>query len=153
MLIIACSQRKRSDPGLLPAIERYDGVHCRVLRKAQREGYWPANLDVLIISAKSGLLELNTAIEHYDLRMTLKQAMRIRPLVLPMLAERIKSTTYTEIFLNVGKTYHSLLEGWNVGLSCSTRVVCAKDGIGQRARQMRSWLIEKTEGERGPTTG
>ena len=92
---------------------------------------------VLKISAKYGLLELNTAIEHYDLRMTLKQAMRIRPLVLPMLAERIKSTTYTEIFLNVGKTYR-VSEGWNVGLSCSTRVVCAKGGIGQRARQMRS---------------
>src|SRR5262245_4306372 len=44
LLIMACSQRKRSEPNLLPAIERYDGVHFRVLRKAQREGYWPANL-------------------------------------------------------------------------------------------------------------
>ncbi|MFN8458221.1 MAG: hypothetical protein U0401_26815 [Anaerolineae bacterium] len=25
LLILACSQRKRPDPGLLPAIERYDG--------------------------------------------------------------------------------------------------------------------------------
>ena len=153
LLIVACSQRKRSDPGLLPAIERYDGVHFRVLRKAQREGYWPTNLDVLIVSAKYGLLELKTAIEPYDLRMTLKQAMQIRPLVLPILAERIKSMTYAEVFLNVGKTYRVSLEGWNVGLSSDTTIVYANGGIGQRARQMRNWLIEKTKSERGPTIG
>jgi hypothetical protein len=152
LLIVACSQRKRSDPGLLPAIERYDGVHFRVLRKAQREGYWPAYLDVLIVSAKYGLLELHTAIAHYDLRMTLKQAIQIRPLVLPMLAERIESMTYAEVFLNVGKTYQVSLEGWNVGLSRDTIVVYANGGIGQRARQMRSWLIEKTGGDRGLTS-
>ena len=75
--IVACSQRKRRDSGLLPAIERYDGLYFRVLRKARREGYWPANLDVLIVSAKYGLLELHTAIENYDLRMTPEQAMRL----------------------------------------------------------------------------
>lgn len=53
LLIVSCSQRKRSDLGLLPAIERYDGVYFRLLRKAQREGYWPENLDVLILSAQS----------------------------------------------------------------------------------------------------
>ena len=144
---MACSQRKRSEPSLLPAIERYDGVHFRVLRKAQREGYWPANLDALIVSAKYGLLELHTASEHYDLRMTLKQAMQIRPLVLPVLTERIKSMTYAEIFLNVGRAYQVSLKGWNEGLSRDTTVVYATGGIGQRARQMRSWLIEKARGD------
>jgi len=153
LLIMACSQRKRSEPGLLPAIERYDGVHFRVLRKAQREGYWPANLDVLIVSAKYGLLELNTAIECYDLRMTLKQSMQIRPLVLSILTERIKSMTYAEVFLNVGRTYQVSLEGWNAGLSRDTTVIYANGGIGQRARQMRSWLIEKAGGDGGPTLG
>ena len=32
LLIMSCSQRKRPDLGLLPAIERYDGGHFRVLR-------------------------------------------------------------------------------------------------------------------------
>jgi hypothetical protein len=150
---MACSQRKRSEPGLLPAIERYDGVHFRVLRKAQREGNWPANFNVLIVSAKYGLLELNTAIERYDMRMTLKQAMQIRPLVLPILTERIKSITYAEVFLNVGRTYQVSLEGWNVGLNRDTTVVYATGGMGQRARQMRSWLIEKTGGDRGLALG
>jgi hypothetical protein len=41
LLIVTCSQRKRSDRELLPALKRYDGIFFRILRKAQREGYWP----------------------------------------------------------------------------------------------------------------
>lgn len=144
LLIVACSQRKRSTPGLLPAIERYDGVHFRVLRKARREGYWPKNLDVLIVSAKYGLLDLDTAIENYDLRMTLEQAMLLKPLVVSMLAAQVKSKTYAEVFLNVSKTYCVALEYWNVSLSRDTTVVYASGGIGQRASQMRHWLVEQT---------
>lgn len=144
LLIVACSQRKRRDLELLPAIERYDGVYFRVLRKARREGYWPAYLDVLIVSAKYGLLELHTLIEHYDLRMTLEQAMRLKPLVVSILTERVTSMTYAEVFLNVGKTYLVALGGWNVRLSDHTTVVYARGGIGQRASQMRQWLIART---------
>jgi hypothetical protein len=122
-------------------------VHFRVLRKARRERYWPGNLDVLVISAKYGLLELDTAIEDYDLHMTLEQAMRLKPLIVPILAERVSSITYAEVFLNVGKTYRVSLEGWNVGLSRDTVVVYASGGIGRRASQMRNWLIEKTTGK------
>jgi hypothetical protein len=37
LLIAACSQRKRADEGLLPAIERYDGPVYRVLRRFLRQ--------------------------------------------------------------------------------------------------------------------
>jgi hypothetical protein len=33
MLILACSQRKLLDEGLLPAVERYDDPAFRVLRR------------------------------------------------------------------------------------------------------------------------
>ena len=74
LLIVACSQRKRSDPYLLPAIERYDGGNFRVLRKAMREGYWPQNMDVLILSAKYGLINASTFIADYDQRMNRERA-------------------------------------------------------------------------------
>jgi hypothetical protein len=64
LLIVTCSQRKRSDLELLPALERYDGIFFRILRKALREGHWSGTLEVLIISAKYGLLELDTVIEN-----------------------------------------------------------------------------------------
>jgi hypothetical protein len=143
LLIVACSQRKCVTPGVLPALERYDGMFFRVLRKARREGYWPEKLEVLIVSAKYGLLEADTPIAHYDVRMTREQAMLLRPLVAPALAEWIASRTYTEIFLNVGKTYHMALDGWDVSLSHNTTIIYAQGGIGRKASQMRTWLLEK----------
>jgi hypothetical protein len=89
LLIVTCSQRKRSDPGLLPALERYDGIFLRILRKALREGHWSGTLEVLIISAKYGLLELDTVIENYDLRMTIGQAKQLQPVVTPLLITRV----------------------------------------------------------------
>jgi hypothetical protein len=144
LLIVACSQRKYVTPGVLPAFKRYDGTYFRVLRKAQREGYWPEKLDVLIVSAKYGLLEADTPIAHYDMRMTQEQATRLRPLVAPALAKWIASRTYTEIFLNMGKTYHMALDGWDVSLPRDIAIVYARGGIGRKASQMRTWLLEKT---------
>src|SRR5215470_13512910 len=107
LLIVTCSQRKRSDPGLLPAFERYDGIFFRILRKALREGHWSDTLDVVIISAKYGLLELDTVIENYDLRMTVGQAKQLQPVVTPLLIKRVTASAYAEIFLNVGNIYYS----------------------------------------------
>ena len=56
LLIISCSDRKIQTLGCLPAFELYDGSFYRILRKAIREGYFPNNLDILIISPKYGLL-------------------------------------------------------------------------------------------------
>lgn len=147
LLIMACSQRKCVTPGVLPALQRYDGVYFRVLRKVRRECYWPAKLDVLIVSAKYGLVEADTPIAHYDVRMTRERATYLRPLVVPVLAERIASRAYTEIFLNMGKTYHTAINGWDVSLTRDITIVYAKGGIGRKASQMRTWLLEKT-GER-----
>jgi|SRR5215210_261396 len=44
MLILACSQRKRLDKKLLPAVERYDGAAFRVLRRFLRENQLNPNV-------------------------------------------------------------------------------------------------------------
>lgn len=50
LLILSCSQRKRSTSNLLPAIERYDGPAFQVLRKFLREFPLEAeSLDVYIL--------------------------------------------------------------------------------------------------------
>ena len=149
LLIMTCSQRKRSAPELLPALERYDGIFFRILRKALRERHWSDTLKVLIISAKYGLLELDTVIENYDLRMTIGQAKQLQPVVAPLLIKRVTALAYTEIFLNVGKTYYEAIEGWNTALPHDTTVIYASGGIGQRAQQMRHWLVEKTTSKKG----
>ena len=72
LLIISCSQRKRQDiDGSCLAIDVYDGPVYRTLRKMLRErGKDLKNLDILIISAKYGLLRHFDTIDPYDQQMT-----------------------------------------------------------------------------------
>ncbi len=48
LLVLACSARKRFEACALPAIERYDGVNFRILKKLQREQNFPNDLNELI---------------------------------------------------------------------------------------------------------
>ena len=41
LLLISCSQTKRQDAELMPAIERYDGPVYRCLRKLIRDELYP----------------------------------------------------------------------------------------------------------------
>src|SRR5947209_15628331 len=72
LLLLACSAAKHK--GRAPAIQLYDGVNYRVLRKALAEGGWPPGLVIQIISAKYGLLDGSTIIDNYDQRMSAEAA-------------------------------------------------------------------------------
>lgn len=140
LLIVSCSQRKRSDPGLLPAIERYDGVNFRVLAKARREGYWPENLDLLILSAKYGLLTPDAPIEDYDRQMTKHRASRLQVQVGSDLDQQLRGSSYREVFINLGKPYLITLEASEELDKLRGRVSYATGGIGKKMAQMKKWL-------------
>ena len=141
LLIMSCSQRKRSDLGLLPAIERYDGGSYRVLRKAKRDGYWPKNLDVLIVSAKYGLVEASTPIADYEQRMTRNRAAELQPQVSQRLRDLLQANTYDEIYVDLGQDYWPAVQD----LEChfgNNSIVYAKGRIGQRLANLKSWLLK-----------
>jgi cytoplasmic iron level regulating protein YaaA (DUF328/UPF0246 family) len=144
LLIVACSQRKRSDPGLLPAIARYDGGHFRVLRKAKREGYWSKNLDVLILSAKYGLIEASTPIANYEQRMNRKQASELKAQVTQVLDHYAKQRLYSEVYVDLGQDYRSAVEALT-GLFKDQRVAYAYGRIGERLGQLKRWLAAKSK--------
>ena len=145
LLLLACSQRKRIDPGLLPAIERYDGVNFRVLQKAKREGYLPENLDILILSAKYGLIEASTLIEHYDQKMTNQRAKELQVDVSRRLDKFLSRTLYDEILVNLGKIYLTTIASSNRISLLNEKVIYATGGIGQKMSQMKLWLRHITE--------
>lgn len=104
LLIISCSDKKAKTPGAIPACERYTGPPCWVLRRAKQEKYLPNSLDILIVSAKYGLLEWNEKIEDYNQKMDDKRADELRPII----QEKLK------VFFN-GKYYDQLFNGlWDV---------------------------------------
>ena len=89
LLIISCSKTKNSqlrnnEEITLPAITGYDGKIFLTLRKAFREGLG-LNVDVLIISAKYGLLRATDEISYYEERMTKQKAGELRDRVLSKL--------------------------------------------------------------------
>jgi len=45
LLILACSARKRLDRSALPAIERYDGVNFRILKKTSTQTEFPTRFE------------------------------------------------------------------------------------------------------------
>ena len=69
LLIMGCSDRKRTATGRLPALDLYDGVNFRVLRTFLNEHGWPPGLCIKIVSAKYGLLDATDLIETYDQRL------------------------------------------------------------------------------------
>lgn len=140
LLILACSQRKKPDVGLLPAIDRYDGVNFSVLHKARREGYLPDNLDILILSAKYGLIEAQTPIENYDLKMTKQRALELQIQASHDLDQYLSQTSYHEIFVNLGQTYLLAIACSEERKKLHEKMVYATGGIGEKMAQMKAWV-------------
>lgn len=124
---------------VLAAIERYDGPTYQILRKMRREGFTFKNLDVLILSAKIGLLGCQQPIEDYNQRMTAKRADQLRPTIHAQLdfVIRSKKGGYNQVFIHLGKIYRSTLEGFHWGWISTLE---AFGRIGQKNQQMKAWL-------------
>jgi hypothetical protein len=142
LLIIACSQRKCLTPGLLPALERYDGGSYRLLRKARREDNWPKRLDVLILSAKYGLIEASTPIAHYEQRMTRQRAIELHPQTLQVLQSYAEQNIFHEVYVDLGQDYAFAIRGIEQ-LFSKPSVTFAAGRIGERLSHLKTWLIER----------
>jgi hypothetical protein len=141
LLILGCSARKRSTTEMLPAIERYDGPLYRVLRKSLREGTAPQPLDILIISARYGLLRASDQVECYDQRMTRDLAAQMREEIGLRLAAELSGKTYSHAHISLGADYLAALGGAEGVARYVERITVASGGLGQRQAQLRNWLL------------
>jgi hypothetical protein len=138
LLLLGCSARKRTVPAQpVAAIERYDGVFYRVLRKWLRSAVQP-HLDVLIVSAQFGLIESATPIPNYERRMTSRRALELASGVQAKFNSLVSKRRYRRIFVNLGRDYGITVSG----VTELQNAVWAKGAIGKRARQMKRWLEE-----------
>lgn len=147
MLIIACSQRKSLEPGLLPALERYDGGSFRLLRKAKREGYLPERLDILILSAKYGLISASTSIATYEQRMTRERARELQAQTMQTLQIYARQHSYEEVYVDLGQDYYPAI-GDVSKLFVNASIICAQGKIGKRLARVKHWLKLTSETER-----
>lgn len=134
LLILSCSQRKRVDPQPMPAIERYDGPRFRVLRKYLRQRP-DAAPDVLILSARFGMIRSERMIPHYDQLMTAARASELQSQVAIVLGESFIAT--------VGDR----LEPEQLMVCMSQKYVSAFDGVEEPSRRLlRSCVAEGRQG-------
>ena len=141
LLILSCSQRKHSNPSLLPALERYDGPAFQVVNKFMRVRPFEAQfLDVYILSAKFGLIPSGQLIPNYDHRVTLQ---KVRELQLPTLTELKKvlaDRQYDELFISMGKDYLRVLVGYESLIPANLKVVISTGVMGRKQAELRNWL-------------
>lgn len=143
LIIVTTSIRVNKTEELIPAIERFDGVFFRLLRKYIRKGMMK-NTDVLILSEKDGLVRHDQKLPFRKpagkigaLTLDPKQVETARAKNLEMLKTTLKN--YSEIYINVGKQYLKLIEGFE--RYTKAKITYAKGRYGEKARHMRDWII------------
>jgi hypothetical protein len=139
VLIIACSQRKVPGKGQIPALDRYDGPAFRVLRKYLRDET-TSPTDVLILSAKYGLIPASRKIPDYDCRMSAARAKSLREKVLAAAKTCLGTERWDEVGICLGKHYRAALNGFEQFVPIGTRVGFILGGQGARLTALHEWL-------------
>jgi predicted RNA-binding protein len=142
LLILPCSKRKKRISNAY-AIDLYDGPFYRMVRKNK-----PENLDILILSAKYGLIRYNEKISDYEQIMTVERAEELANSVYIKLKEILKMNHYDHVLINLGKTYVIALEKSKTMLS-RYNVYWANGQIGERLNQLKNWLESICAGVEG----
>lgn len=139
LLILSCSQRKRSEPGLLPAIERYDGPLFGVARKFLHEQPDGA-LSIYILSAQFGLISAEMEIPNYNRKMTSKRAGELHFQVLEKFNDALQNNAPSKLFIALGKNYWRALAGYERLLPINLELTIATGSPGRRQAELLIWL-------------
>lgn len=141
LLLLACSARKRSDPGRLPAIERYDGPAYRVLRRYVQSR--PHDVpDVYILSAQFGLIHGGEPIPVYDRRMTPERAQELRDITAIRLQKLEPGRHYQNVCVHAGAVYREILTSPALDVLPQERLVTPTGSQGVQLSQLKSWLYQ-----------
>jgi hypothetical protein len=139
LLLLNCSQRKKFDEQLLPAIERYDGPAYRVLRRYLNQNLTPS-VDVRILSAKYGLISADDYLPYYDYRLTKGQAQKLHYQVITKLETILNRKSYTNLLICLGKEYLEVICDYETIIPDSLSVQVATGGIGKKLSVLYNWL-------------
>lgn len=136
LLVQSCSNRKRESRSPLPAVERYDGYFFRIVKKAIDEGALREDIDIVILSAKFGLLDIEDDIPMYDRKMTSQRAEELREDVVSSLVTRVQTDEYDTLVVNMAKEYEQAIAGVNSQLEIGVKRISG-GGIGEKGREFK----------------
>ncbi len=141
LLVISCSKTKINKRNSVPAFELYNGFFYKIIKKLQADGKFPNDMDILILSAKYGIIKPNTKIRYYDQIMTEDRAVYLNGETHEKLAKLIEQNNYDKIILNLGRTYKITVEGYEKLINPKREIIEISGGLGERASMMKNILI------------
>jgi hypothetical protein len=135
LLIIPCSKVKKKLINT-SAVELYDGPFFRMIRK-----YRSKNFDILVLSAKYGIIKSDMIISNYDQKMTPERAKELSSTINNDLTRYLADKKYESVYINLGNLYFKALEP-SMNLFKDTNVHHANGGIGIRLHQLKEWICQ-----------
>jgi hypothetical protein len=140
LLILACSARKNVAHHPVPAWELYDGVAFRLVKRLQREGTFPIDVDIIILSAKHGVISPATRITAYERRMNVAAAMSQATRNIRVLQQLLRGGKYRCVYLFMGSAYRTAL--LPLGAWQGHAVIGGRGGrIGEQLHSLKRWLL------------
>ncbi|MBA7501456.1 hypothetical protein ES706_00026 [subsurface metagenome] len=149
LIIVSASSRILDEPEPLPALERYDGIFLRTLRKYLREGKL-RDTDIIIVSRKFGVIKSNDMIPYHEpyhgkfgeIGLDESKVQRLREKNLNILKGLIARGKYSEIYLNMGYEHKKLISGFENFVKCKITYAFGR-GLGPKAQHMKNWILSQ----------
>ena len=151
LLVMGCCKSKRrashTDSALrrgvwvMPALERYTGVMFQTLKKHGIANH----VDVVILSAKHGLIHKDTKIENYDTTMTAQTRRGLEADSTQYVRIRNTLDGYAEVFVAAGGEYRKMISSVT-----GQEFPGTKGAIGIQRQQLGEWARDQNEKEAEP---
>lgn len=113
LLVISCTRRKHPLPGGLAAWDRYQGGCFPTLKHIQTTYGFPSDIDIVILSAKYGLVRPCDRIEWYDQKMSPERAKELQPLVEEKVSSLLRQAEYAQSLVLLEEVYMGCLQNVN----------------------------------------
>ncbi|UCG04488.1 MAG: hypothetical protein JSW11_10995 [Candidatus Heimdallarchaeota archaeon] len=110
LLIVSCSATKDPEAKDIPAILRYSGEVFLILKSIISNSLWPQHIDLIIVSAKFGLLNPLDKIPYYDEALKMERISFLKKMIKAQV-KTLDLTHYSESFMNLSKRYFQSIEG------------------------------------------
>ena len=146
LIILSASESRSTNPQPLPAIERYQGVFFRVVRKYVREGKLK-NAGIIVVSERYGVLQADEEVPYHTpfqgkLSLSKEMLEEINQKNLAKLKSIFNKTRYSEIIVVCGQEFRELIKGFEE-LTDARIVLCKGRGLGPKAQNLKQWILKK----------
>jgi len=143
LLILGPSYKRNPSPEPLPAIERYDGLFYRIVRR-NMDKMKEKGIDIIIITEDLEVATPETKLPYKPpvgnkwktLPPTTRDLEKIEKLRNQVL-ELVKSRRYDEIFIALNKHYQALLPDLT---PYTKKIITTSKGLGSKAKSLKEWL-------------